>query len=557
MDNKNVKRKSNCIFESLLKECTHEKLNKDLSHEEIQGICDILFIGEINLEITNTENRFGDRVINKNIFKRDCECEEAIKYMYRLSDTRAGEISIAPMKGHEEVPEYSIFANILFLITYEVTTTRVLNNSRFMDPQTGVPNLRAVKDKIVSLVKNGDYSDYIIIYANIQNFKYLNDCGGVECGDTAIVAYTRKLVALAEEDEAIGRLGGDHFIICVKRRNQSKIMHALAGITVSDLPNTGDRNFVLSCWAGVMISDNKKLSFDERMQCAVDAYTMAKTRLKQRVVFYNDKFKAKLDWSRNVRELLGKSISKQEVYPVFQAKVNMKTGKLVGFEALSRWKYQGRIISPSEYISILDNQGMIHNLDMYILMQTCECIKKWDDAGIDYPIISVNVSRKNLFIPNIEEIIHRITTTAGVEPSKLDIEITESATEDEFSRLLDFITKMRQYGYRISIDDFGVGYSSLSLLHTIDADVIKFDKSFADNICSSNKVEYIVESIVNYANKIGMTTIAEGVESKEQGKKLLDIGCECCQGFYYGEPLSFEEASEVIKNPNYKPITED
>lgn len=557
MGMKEDKKESKCFFEKLLKVSTHEKLNKDLSREEIEEICERLFIGKVNLKIINKEAKDSNRICNRTIFDGECECEEAIDYLYPLNDTRAGQISIYPKKGYSEIPEYSIFANLLFLITYEITTTRVLNRSRYIDQQTGVPNLRAVKEKISSLVKDGDYSDYIIIYSNIQNFKYINDCGGVECGDKAIVMYTHKLVALAEEDEAIGRLGGDHFIICVKKRNQQKIMHALAGITLTDLPNTGDRKFVISSWAGVMISDDKKLDFDERMQCAVDAYTLAKNRLKQRVVFFNEKFKAKMDWTRNVRELLGKSIDKQEIYPVFQAKINMRTGELVGFEALCRWNYLGQVIPPSEYINILNNQGMIHNLDMYILRKTCQNLRKWEDMGIDYPTISVNISRKNLFIPNIEEIIHEITTETGIDPSKLDIEITESATEDEFSRLLNFITRMRQYGYKISIDDFGVGYSSLSLLHTIDADVIKFDKSFADNICSSNKVEYIVESIVNYANKIGMTTIAEGVETKEQGLKLLDIGCDYCQGFYYGEPVSFEEAGEIIKNPNYKPITED
>lgn len=557
MGMKEDKKESKCFFEKLLKVCTHEKLNKDLSREEIAEICERLFIGKVNLKLINNEAKGSNRICTRTIFDGECECEEAIDYLYPLNDTRADQISIYPKKGYSEIPEYSIFANLLFLITYEITTTRVLNRSRYIDQQTGVPNLRAVKEKISSLVKDGDYSDYIIIYSNIQNFKYLNDCGGVECGDKAIVMYTQKLVALAEEDEAIGRLGGDHFIICVKKRNQQKIMHALAGITLTDLPNTGDRKFMISSWAGVMISDDKKLDFDERMQCAVDAYTLAKNRLKQRVVFYNEKFKAKMDWTRNVRELLGKSIDKQEIYPVFQAKINMRTGELVGFEALCRWNYLGQVIPPSEYINILNNQGMIHNLDMYILRKTCQNLRKWEDMGIDYPTISVNISRKNLFIPNIEEVIHEITTETGIDPSKLDIEITESATEDEFSRLLNFITRMRQYGYKISIDDFGVGYSSLSLLHTIDADIIKFDKSFADNICSSNKVEYIVESIVNYANKIGMTTIAEGVETKEQGLKLLDIGCDYCQGFYYGEPVSFEEAGEIIKNPHYKPITEN
>ena len=551
------KKESKCFFEKLLKVSTHEKLNKDLSSEEIAEICERLFIGKVNLKLINKEAKENNRICTRTIFDGECECEEAIDYLYPLNDIRDRQISIYPKKGYSEIPEYSIFANLLFLITYELTTTRVLNRSRYIDQQTGVPNLRAVKEKISSLVKDGDYSDYIIIYSNIQNFKYINDCGGVECGDKAIVMYTQKLVALAEEDEAIGRLGGDHFIICIKRRNQQKIMHALAGITLTDLPNTGDRKFVISSWAGVMISDDKKLDFDERMQCAVDAYTLAKNRLKQRVVFFNEKFKAKMDWTRNVRELLGKSIDKQEIYPVFQAKINMRTGELVGFEALCRWNYLGQVIPPSEYINILNNQGMIHNLDMYILRKTCQNLRKWEDVGIDYPTISVNISRKNLFIPNIEEVIHEITTETGIDPSKLDIEITESATEDEFSRLLNFITRMRQYGYKISIDDFGVGYSSLSLLHTIDADIIKFDKSFADNICSSNKVEYIVESIVNYANKIGMTTIAEGVETKEQGLKLLDIGCDYCQGFYYGEPVSFEEAGEIIKNPHYKPITED
>lgn len=541
-------------IEEILNKYTHEKLNEKLSSKDVREICRELKIGKIVFRLKYISGVKSGQKFDYVFFDLKSECEQGILYLYEIDGKSVGEVEIYPLKGAKGNNDYQALSDLLCLLVRVKNSSKFLDKVQYYDTQTGVPNLRLVKEKISKLRPDGDLSEYAIIYANVQNFKYINDCGGVASGDVAIVKYTHKLVALAKEDEAIGRLGGDHFILCVKRDSLDLILKNLECITISDLPNIGDRKFVLSAWAGVMISDDKSLDFDVRMQCAVDAYTMAKAVMKQRVVYYDTSFKNRMDWSRIVRELLGKRIKEQDIYPVFQAKVNMRTGELVGFEALSRWNYKGRIVSPNDYVPILDAHGMIHSLDMKILHKTCECIRKWLDMGIDIPVISVNISRKNLFVPDIDKIMIDIVNSVGIDSKYLDIEITESSTEEEFSRLIDFIRKMRAMGFKISIDDFGVGYSSLSLLHTIDADVIKFDKSFADNICISNKVEYIVETIVNYANKIGMTTIAEGVESIEQGKKLVSIGCEYCQGFYYGVPLSYEDATNRIIHPDYKPI---
>ena len=542
------------MFNNLLRLCTHEKLNKDLIAEDVKELCNWLHIGKLNLELTDIE--IEEKLLySYELYNIKEECGKEFTYSYPVGQYRQGKVIISLLKGYDKDENLDTFANIITLITNNVNCAKMINRAKYYDAQTGVANLKFVKEKMNRLLDEGNkISDYAIIYANIQNFKYINDSWGVAAGDAAIIKYTHTLVGLAKEDEAIGRLGGDHFIICVKRDSLDNILEALGGIVITGLPGTGGRKFELAAWAGIMVNDDDNMTFDVRMQAAIDAYSMAKNRLKKRVVYYNSGFKDTMDWTRKVRGLFSKSIEELNIYPVLQAKVNMKTGKLVGFEALCRWQYEGKIIPSVKYIPILDSNGMIHELDMYMLRVVCSLIREWLDCNIKIPVISVNISRKNLFIDNIEDKIYNITKEVGVDPKYIDIEITESSTEDEFSKLQVFISKMHKLGFAISIDDFGVGYSSLSLLHKIDADVIKFDKSFIDNICSSNKVEYIVESILNYANKVGVRTIAEGVENIDQGKKLLSMGCEVCQGFYYGKPLTIQEATDKLINPDYVSI---
>ena len=191
---------------------------------------------------------------------------------------------------------------------------------------------------------------------------------------------------------------------------------------------------------------------------------------------------------------------------------------------------------------------------MAIFRETCIAIRRWKDMGLHPPRISSNFSRKNLFVPDIEKMIYNTIHENGISVDDVEIEITESVQEAETTRLIEFVRNLKRYGLHISIDDFGTGYSSLMLIHNIDADILKIDKSFVDEIPGDHKSEVLIESIIGIARNLNMSLIAEGVETAEQGKALMRLGCMNAQGYYYSKPVDYEAATELIRCSPFRAI---
>ena len=268
------------------------------------------------------------------------------------------------------------------------------------------------------------------------------------------------------------------------------------------------------------------------MEQASVACSLGKQQLKKPVVFYDSDLAAMTAHSRNITAMFRPAAENHEFVPFFQPKVNMLTGELIGMEALCRWKHDGKFIFPDQFIPVLDRQGLIHELDMTILKETCLAIRRWLDMGIEPPRVSFNISRKNLFVPDIEQRILDIVKSCNITTDRLETEITETAREDELDRLIGFLSKLKQNGMQIAIDDFGTGYSSLSLIHNINADIIKIDKSFVSALGRDSRSGILIETIIQIADRLDMDVIAEGVETADEGRRLIDMGCINAQGYY-------------------------
>ena len=385
----------------------------------------------------------------------------------------------------------------------------------------------------------------------------MNETAGAKCGDETIVKYSRMILDIADDNECICRMGGDNFAMFILKEHLSDVIKKLESVSVSRLDTAPGRSFDISAWIGISdTTDNSNKPFNIYLDEAATACNIGKTRLKRNVVFYSEELKLMMNQGREILAIFRPAIKNREFHPFFQAKVDMRNGKLVGFEALCRWLHDGRFIYPNQFIPILDKEGLIHELDMAIFREVCASIKKWKDMGLTPPRISSNFSRKNLFVPNIENKILEVIQENEIDVSDIEIEITESVKEAETDRLIDFVKNLKGFGLHISIDDFGTGYSSLMLIHNIDADVVKIDKSFVDNIPGDRKSEVLIESIISIAKNLDMSLIAEGVETAEQGQELLKLGCPNAQGYYYSKPVDFDAATEIIRTPPYRSITE-
>ncbi|MBR1913396.1 MAG: GGDEF domain-containing protein [Lachnospiraceae bacterium] len=493
------------------------------------------------------------------LFENGMECGERFDFDY----TRPGErylVCTLYMRAGLELDDEDrhLIQNItdrLFLLRSITNMRNMLDFARNHDAQSGILNGVGIRASYREAITANPDVNYVVLYINIQNFKYINERASTRVGDEAIIQYARRLTTQVEADEGVGRLGGDNFVLYVRRENLDKIIHKLSLFVIDDLQNAPGKKFTLSAWVGVSADDTDE-DIATRIEHASIANMFGKQRLKQPVVFYSEKFTEMLDNSRRIASLFMPALSKHEFHAYFQAKVDMASGNLVGFETLCRWIHDGEFTFPDQFIPVIDRLGLIHELDMEILRLTCESIKKWREMGLQPPILSVNFSRKDIFIPNIEKEIFDMVSSFDIHPGDIEIEITETASESEYERVMSFTSTLKDMGFRIAIDDFGTGYSSLSLIHNINADVLKIDKSFVTSIQESSKTEVLVESIITIAKKLDMEIVAEGVETAEEGMRLMQLGCSTAQGFYYSRPSDFEHTTRTIQEDPFKPIGE-
>ncbi|MBQ7563559.1 MAG: EAL domain-containing protein [Lachnospiraceae bacterium] len=545
---------------------------KDLTNEDYEELCRSAGVSRMYYDMTlENDTQYRDMatgmLVTSEVEKDNAvilyddgnETELVKKYTYYYEGNEYVHAYVAFKKGvkEEDLNQecFQFLSDVVYMLVSRQNMRLMLDFAETHDAQTGIPNGSYLGRFYYQCIHRYPENRYLVIFINLHNFKFLNKQGGTRTGDEGIVRYARTLYGMMEKDEGVCRLGGDNFVLFIKKQNLDRMIENLHGITIENLESAHGKDFTISAWIGIS-RDNMQEPFGQRLEQANIACILGKNRLKQTVVFYTEELAHMMDRTKQIIGMFHPAIANREFKPYFQAKVDMTTGKLVGFEALCRWLHEGNLIYPDQFIPALDSQGLIHELDMEILRLTCESIRKWKDLGLNPPPVSVNLSRKNIFVPHIEDKILSIIKENGIDTSSIEVEITETATEEEYLRLVDFINQLKQYGLLISIDDFGTGYSSLSLIHNINADVIKIDKSFVDALFTDEKSSVLVESIITLADRLGMKTIAEGVETAMQGMTLVGMGCKNAQGYYYSKPADYEATTEILKKPPYKPIPE-
>lgn len=449
---------------------------------------------------------------------------------------------------------YQFLADAVYTFVSRKNMRIMLDFMEVTDALTGIPNVFYIHRLYNRLAETTSPGDYALLRFNLKGFTYVNETAGSKAGDEAIIAYSRAALKLIGRDEALCRMGGDNFTALLHREHVDSYIEKLRAITISDLKFAPGRSFSFNLRAGISYyregTDN---SFSSRLSEASKACEIAK-RLKKDILVYTSELESVVNLGRQIVAMFPSAVNNHEITPFFQAKVDMRTGLLVGFEALARWRQGDTYIHPDQFIPVLERENLIPKLDMAILTETCRCIGKWRESGLKPPRISVNFSKRNLYIPDIEKKILETVRGSGLGPEDIEIEITETMKESEYERLVEFVTNLKNEGFHIAVDDFGTGYSSLSLIHNIDVDVVKIDKSFVDKLPADRKARVLIESVVSIVDRLNFSTVAEGVETKEQGAALLAIGCHVAQGYYYSRPSDFETTTAVIKDPPFEPI---
>lgn len=389
---------------------------------------------------------------------------------------------------------------------------------------------------------NHSESKIAFIQFDIRRFKVINDIYGEKIGDEILDFVTEGLRRICGERQYYVSLRGDVFLIVTQYEQEAQLT-AFVNRIRQMLGNF--KGIKIQYTFGIYMVNDRKMELRQMGDRAAMARMAAKESVMKDVVFYQEKFKELLYMRRFIEENMKAAIAQRQFQMYLQPKYSISHNAIVGAEALVRWLHPVKgIIYPSEFIPVLEENGFIRNVDYYIWEEACRFIKRCEEEGMEGCPVSVNVSRHHLVEDEFIEVLDGLIDKMGIDKHSLELEITETVNNQQVSEMSN---RLKDEGFMLLMDDFGSGYSSLSILLETPFDVIKIDKKFMENMLISKKGKLILEQVVAMAGKLDLGLLAEGVETREQVEFLKEIGCDMVQGFYYAKPMPAEEFYELLK----------
>ncbi|RHB46189.1 EAL domain-containing protein [Enterocloster aldenensis] len=393
------------------------------------------------------------------------------------------------------------------------------------------------------LLRNPD-QQYDIICSDIENFKLINDVFGVKAGDSLLRgignAYAERLKGIG----ICGRLNSDQFVCLLKHRDDytddmfieaSGLMNGLLDI----------HNIVMK-W-GIYNVEDRSVPIEQICDRALLAARSIKGQYGKYFAIYDDTLRNQLLREQAITDSMESALSQNQFLVYLQPKYRIKDEALVGAEALVRWNHPvWGFLSPAEFIPLFEKNGFITRLDRFVWEKACAVLHDWDERGY-YPMsVSVNVSRADIYNEDLADTLVTIIKKYDLDPSRLHLEITESAYTENPKQIIDTVTTLRELGFVIEMDDFGSGYSSLNMLNDMPIDILKLDMKFIRSEMAKPKSQGILQFIINLARWMNLSVVAEGVETKAQLLRLTEIGCDYVQGYYFAKPMPCQEFEGLL-----------
>ncbi len=402
-----------------------------------------------------------------------------------------------------------------------------------IDAATGLLSKEAFFDEAAAYLRHSGARDVSIVCFDVDHFKLFNDLHGLDCGDELLRYLGRALALRFSPDEAqpLARLAADTFALCATGIRPECVERILVDIS-SECPNGIDA----IVRAGVYRIEDPASPVSIMCDRAVIALRTVKGSYFDRVALYDPGMREALVLEREVVAGIESALREDRIELFLQPKCNIRTGKIVGAEALARWRHPERgIVAPGEFIPLIERNGLVRSLDLRVWEKTAAWIRGLIDEGVQPVPVSVNVSRADIYLVDVAAELHALVERYGIDPSLIEMEITESAYSERPDRIVAAFDALAERGFTVLMDDFGSGYSSLNMLKDINVDVLKIDMRFLDR--DDRRSKDIMESVIRMARWLDLPVIAEGVETREQVNFLLDVGCSYAQGYYYARPM--------------------
>ncbi|WP_170175808.1 sensor domain-containing protein [Sulfurimonas crateris] len=420
-------------------------------------------------------------------------------------------------------------------------------NLSHIDKVTKLPNRLHISEVLVE--KCSQKVPFCLILLDLDEFKIVNDSYGHRFGDKLLYEISKVLVEVFDSSAFIARMGGDEFAIALNQSDKKEIEALMQKLHHKfDSPFTIDMiDIYITASSGISIYPDDVKSMEEMYQAADTAMYNAKRLGKNSFSFYSSKLKKEAVEYTQMVTSLKQAIKNSELELYFQPQNEAESGKIVGVEALLRWKHKDKMISPDVFIPLAERSGLIVEIGDFVLRSAFKTVKKWHEMGILWGRVAINMSARQLTHLNLINTLKNMLKESGCEASWIELEITESSVLENPELVISLLEELRGIGFYISMDDFGTGYSSLSYLKNLPINKLKIDRSFIMNIRDEPKNQIIVKTVIFLAKELGIHILAEGVETEEERSFLLLNKIDSIQGYYYAKPMPMKDMEKLLQ----------
>ncbi|MBU4408528.1 MAG: EAL domain-containing protein [Proteobacteria bacterium] len=431
------------------------------------------------------------------------------------------------------------------------------------DPLTALPNRLLLEARLQHTLERASREENraAVLVIDLDQFKTINDSHGHAAGDALLVAVTRRLRTRLREEDTLSRLAGDQFVLVLEALHdyqEAEIMaRSIQALLESPFVLPGGCKAFVRASVGISVYPQDGNTAQALLVGADAAVHRAKELGGRQFCYYTSELNVQARATLVMEEALRRALDQEEFVLYYQPKIDLRSGRIVGAEALLRWQRPGcGLVSPLEFIPAAEKNGLIEGIGAWVIRDACRQMRAWRDTGLTEIKVAVNVSARQFRYGGLEEEIIQALTQYGVKPSHLMLELTESILMDAPEKAVARMTALKRLGLRLSLDDFGTGYSSLAYLGRFPIDQMKIDRSFVKDIVTDPGAATIATSVISLAHRMRVGVVAEGVETEAQAGYLRQNGCDEIQGYLFSKPLPAEEFAELVRQGETLPMPE-
>ncbi|RJG02528.1 putative bifunctional diguanylate cyclase/phosphodiesterase [Noviherbaspirillum sedimenti] len=430
-----------------------------------------------------------------------------------------------------------------------------LNHLATHDALTGLPNRNLLTDRLQQEIAYARHHNrqFMVSFIDLDRFKWINDSLGHEAGDTLLKTVSRRMSGCLRKEDAVARIGGDEFVLFLRhadKDNPYEHMHVVDRVVeaVSTPMTLNGHEVTITCSLGCSSYPDDGQSAEALLQCADAAMYKAKEMGRNKIRLFDPDLRAQIDRKVRLETDLQQAIERDELMLHYQPQVDLQSGRIVGLEALLRWRHpELGEIAPAEFIPLAEEMGLIMPIGAWVIQEACKQNKAWQQAGFPLIRVAVNLSPKQLNHPGLVDFVAGCLSATALDPACLELEFTESASMDDPNTIIPLMHQLKKLGVSLSIDDFGTGYSNMKYLKNFPIDKLKLDGSFVREITTDPRSLAIADAIIAMSHHLGLKVVAEMTETDAQIMLLIARACDQAQGYYFSKPVPAEQCARLLQ----------